>query len=144
MPGQRYINSDQEPNPYLECHHKCGDDSKPPVHLFVGHVACGDVVLGPGHGEVWCGKTPVKIVEGVKVDQQQGDRVQEEAEAVVERVLPGQDGAGPELLEDKLRPPPPLRVEAHQLTGPQPPDTAEACEELGAGRVTVEYPGGEE
>ena len=83
-------------------------------------------------------------MEGVEADQEQGAGVQEEAKAVIHRVLTGQDGAGLELLEDELHPPPPLLIPGHRVVGPQLPDAAEAGEQLGAGRVTVEHRGGEE
>ena len=62
---------------------------------------------------------------------------------MINGVLPGQDGACLELLEDELHPPPPLHLPGHRVIGPQLPDAAEAGEQLGAGRVTIEHRGGE-
>ena len=76
--------------------------------MLVRHVASGHIVLSPGHGKVRGGKAPVKVVEGVKADQKQGDPVQEETDAMIHCILPGQEGASLELLEDELHPPPPL------------------------------------
>ena len=56
-------------------------------------------------------------------------------------ILPGQEGASLELLEDELHPPPPLQLSGHRVIGPQLPDAAKAGEKLGAGGVSVEHRG---
>ena len=78
-------------------------------------------------------------MQGVEADKHQADGVQEESEAMIHGVLAGQDGAGLELLQDELHPPPPLQLPGHRVIGPQLPDAAEAGEQLGAGGVTVEH-----
>ena len=132
------------------CSHLQGRDqnrreAEPLVQMFVGHVAGVLPVLGPRQREqprVGAGHPPV--VEAVEAEQRQGAEVEAQPQAVVEAVGAGEGGADPELAQHQLQPPPPLRVPRRGLARPQPPDRAEAGEQLGAARVAVEHGCGEQ
>merc|ERR1711970_57935 len=121
-----------------------GGNSKPLEEVFVGHVTDKVIILCPGDGEVRGGKGEVEEVKSVERNKEERGAVYEKTKTMIECIVPGESGAGLQLVKDQVHLTPPLHILGDRVIALQLPDAAEAGEQLRADRVAVEDGGAEE
>ena len=95
---------------YFDEEDQSAGQTKPLIEGLVGHVAGRVLVQRLGEGKVGGREVEVEVVESVEAEEEEGEAVYSQAEAMVERVAAGQLSPSLQLVQDQLHLPSPLHL----------------------------------